>query len=151
MRPCRGRSRYLGNQADRKSVEEIRGLLEDINRAWLHNRTDELENLFHRNIVIAQPGLEVQVRGKQACINSYKEFASFAAVSRFEASDHVIDVWGRAAVAKYRFEMDYEIQGMHRHDVGIDLFVLVHEDEKWLVVWRTTIPLASRKDGQPGD
>jgi hypothetical protein len=141
----------LENQTGQESVEEIRGLLENINQAWLHNRTDELEKFLHRDIVIAQPGLKAQARGRQACINSYKEFVSHSVIRRFETSGYVIDVWGRTAVASYRFVMEYEIQGAPHHDGGTDLFVLVREGGKWLVVWRTIIPLPAEKAGQADD
>ncbi len=131
----------MENHTDRKSVEEIRALLENINQAWLNKRTDELANFFHRNVVIAQPGLGARAKGRRACINSYKEFASQAVTRNFKTSSYVIDFWGKTAVASYRFMMDYEIQGALYHDEGEDVFVFVREDEKWIVVWRTIIPL----------
>ncbi len=142
---------YLGNHTDQRSIEEIRSLLEKVNQAWLNNQIEELENYFHRDIVIAQPGLRAHARGRQACISSYKEFVSRTITRNFDTSGYIIDVWGKIAVVSYRFVMDYELQGVLHHDSGTDLFVLIREEEKWLVVWRTIIPLQAGKSGHAED
>lgn len=78
--------------------EEIRQLLKKINGAWVEGRPEELEAYFHHDTVIASPGFRERGKGKHACIESYKEFTSNAAIRELKSSDPVIDVWGDTAV-----------------------------------------------------
>jgi hypothetical protein len=119
---------------------EIRHMLKRINDAWVKGRTDDLEEFFHEQMVIAHPGSGSQGRGRQACVESYRTFTSQATVRRLKESHHHIDVWDDTAVATYRFELDYEMKGETHRDVGTDLFVFVRQQNKWRAVWRTIIP-----------
>lgn len=119
----------------------IRQLLKKINEAWVNGRSEELEEYFHEDIVIAQAGLQPRGTGKKACVDSYKEFIRHANILGLKESDHYIGVWGDTAVASYKFEIDYEINGAEHHDSGVDLFVFARQRGNWRAVWRTILPL----------
>ena len=121
--------------------EEIRQLLRSISDAWSKGHPEELEEYFHENMLIVQPGSQGGGRGKRECVDSYKDFVSHATIREFKESDQTIDVWGDTAVASYKFEMAYEMRGEVHKDSGYDLFVFSREKGKWLVVWRTILPV----------
>ncbi len=131
----------MASDTEQDTREGIRALLNNISDAWTKGRPEELEEYFHEDMVIASPGFKGGGRGKDDCVQSYKDFASHAKIREVRGSDHLIDVWSDTAVASYRFEIDYEINGQEHHDVGHDLFVFAREGGKWLAVWRTIIPL----------
>ena len=129
--------------------EEIRLLLRSINQAWTQGRPEDLAPYFRDDMVIVGPGFQGRTEGKQACIESYKEFISQATIRDYEESEIVVDVWGETAVASYHFEIDYEMGGTEYHDTGYDLFVFVREGGLWRVAWRTLVPLESQeREGQ---
>jgi ketosteroid isomerase-like protein len=125
-------------EADR---EQIRGILSDINRAWLDGNTDVLERHFHDDMVIAQPGFGIMGEGRDACVDSYKDFADSASVSDLKESEHIVLVWGDTAVASYKFEIEFEMDGKARREAGYDLFVFARQAGRWLAVWRTVLPV----------
>jgi len=130
----------MASEIGQNTREEIRKLLGNISDTWIKGRPEELEEYFHEEMVIAGPGFKGGGRGKTECVQSYKDFVTHAAIRNVKESDHLIDVWGDTAVASYRFEIDYELNGQEHHDVGHDLFVFARQEEKWLAVWRTVIP-----------
>ena len=125
--------------------EEIARIIRSINEAWTSGRPEELDRYFHEDMVIAQPGLGIRGEGRKACVDSYSEFARMAAINGLRESDHIVLVWGDTAVASYRFEIEYEVEGRIRRDAGFDLFVFARKDGAWLAVWRTILPVPDTK------
>ena len=121
--------------------EEIRQILKDINEAWTKGNTDDLNKYFHEDMIIAQPGFGIHGDGRNACVDSYKEFAGMASVQGLRESEHIVLVWGDTAVASYRFDIEYELDGQSHQDAGYDLFVFTRQDGNWLAVWRTILPV----------
>ena len=121
--------------------EEITRILKEINRAWTSGKAGELDQYFHEDMIIAQPDFGVRGEGKNACVNSYREFAGMANIQGFKESDHVVLVWGDTAVASYKFEIEYELDGQAHQDSGYDLFVFARQDGTWLAAWRTILPV----------
>jgi hypothetical protein len=93
--------------------------------------------LFHRDAVIAAPGFTDRIVGRDACVESYRQFTDAATIHAFTDSNHSIDIWDTTAVATYHFEIDYEINGARNIDRGRDLLVLTLESPGWQIVWRT--------------
>ena len=118
---------------------EIRQRLHEINVAWINGRPEELAALFHEDIVVVLPGFQDQIWGRAAAIASYDDFANQATIHEYREEDHRVEVWGDTAVASYRFEIAYELDGEGCRDTGRDLFVFTRQHGQWLVVWRTLL------------
>lgn len=127
---------------DNEPSEEltVRGTLTRINQAWTQGHLEDLEKYFHKDMVIAAPGFRGGGRGKAACVAGYANFVERATITNFEESEHAIDVWGETAVAVYRFELKYEMDGKEHDENGYDVYVFTCQSGKWLAVWRTIIP-----------
>ena len=128
-----------------KAKEEIKGLLQKINEAWLKGDPDDLMEYFHEDLVIMSPDLQRMGEGKTACIQSYKDFVAQAVLHEYKEYDHTIDVWGDTAVSIYAFDVTYEMKGQTHRETGHDIFVYNREDSRWLVVWRMVIPSPSKE------
>ncbi len=120
--------------------EAIRGLIRRINSAWLTRRTGELADCVHPAMVIAGPGRQVRVEGREACIKSYDDFMGAAVVDEYHEADPTIDVCGDTAVATFGWEMAWTMDGRSHRELGHDLFVLARHDGRWWAVWRTMLP-----------
>ena len=118
---------------------EIRNLLQNINDAWTSGSPEDLESFFHEDMIIAKPGGPILGKGKQKCVNSYKDFLKRGKVLEFEASEPEIEVWENTAVASYSFEIEYELEGKEFREKGVDLFVFNQREGKWLAVWRAVL------------
>lgn len=117
-----------------------------INQAWVLRRAEDLEAVLHPDVVVVPPPPAAAVRGREACIASYREFALEARVLHFEELSPAVEVFGDTAVATYDFAITYEIGGTYTTERGREIFVLTREDGRWLAVWRTQLPPASSVD-----
>ena len=131
----------MASDIEQNVREEIQQLLKNINAAWVKGRSEDLEEYFHEDMVIFDPGFGRRGIGKKACVESYKDFTSHATIHEFTESDPAIDIWGDTAVAIYKFEINYKTNGEDHRDFGQDLFVFIRERGKWRAVWRVIIPL----------
>ena len=119
-------------------------VVQQVNQAWLHGRTEELRDLLHVAVVIVPPDGSGPVRGLEACIESYRDFAAQAKVLRFEEFSPAVDVFGGTAVVAYDFEIFYELGGTWTTERGHELTVLSRTNARWWVVWRTQLPHGDR-------
>jgi hypothetical protein len=122
--------------SDTQRVVEI---IRAINDCWLGGRYEDLDRYFHESMVVAMPGFEKRVEGREAIVASYREFGESAAVRRFETGTPYVDVVGATAVSTTRFEIDYELAGEEYVESGTDLLVFQEAGGEWRVVWRTVI------------
>ncbi|MGH2374379.1 MAG: YybH family protein [bacterium] len=122
--------------------ETIRVLLRKINDAWVKGDPDDLSQYFHEDIVIVAPRFQGIERGREACVRSYKEFTSQARTHEYVESDAAIEQWDDTAVATYRYDITYEMDGTVYRESGWDVFVFRRDNERWRAVWRTLIPSA---------
>jgi ketosteroid isomerase-like protein len=98
--------------------DEIRGIVREINQAWLSRRPEHLARWLHEEVVIAPPGFHDRVRGRRAAVGSYQEFAAAATVHAADFDEADVQAWGDVAVATCRFALDYEMGGERSQDAG---------------------------------
>ncbi len=126
-------------------TEEIAGVLRAINEAWTSGNAEAMRQHLHERIVMAQPGFEERLVGRQACIEGYEDFARQASIGSYAQTQTTIDITGDTAVASCRFAIDYAMGGKEYHEIGHDLFVFARSAGRWRAVWRTLIPQSAEE------
>lgn len=129
-----------GDEAERQAGEEIARIVRAINAAWVHGNAGEMAEYLDERMVIVQPGFVERLVGREACVESYREFASHAAIRQYDESEVTVDLRGDTAIASYHYAIEYEMDGEMYHDAGHDVFVLMCGGVGWRAVWRTLIP-----------
>ncbi|HXZ78463.1 MAG TPA: nuclear transport factor 2 family protein [Terriglobales bacterium] len=129
-------------------LEQIQILLKSINDAWLKGRPEDVPQAltphFHPDICIKGPGLQMMAKGRDACARSYQEFLQQATLKDCALSEPEVSVYGDTAVATFKWEMTYVLQGQEYRESGYDLFVLCRADGRWLACWRAMLPAPSQ-------
>lgn len=82
---------------------EVRDVVERIHELWQAKRYDEIGALLADDVVIAPPGAADRVRGRDAYVQSYRDYDAAAKTLAFERAEAEIDVVGDTAVAICRF------------------------------------------------
>jgi ketosteroid isomerase-like protein len=118
---------------------EIQEIVEKINRAWAEDHVEDLARYFHENMVIVAPEFGGRLEGREACVESYREFTGRAKVNDLRLKDISIDVCGSTAVATYQFAVTYTMNDARHRNIGWDVFVFTHENDRWWATWRTMI------------
>lgn len=120
-------------------MNAIRAVVDHLNTAWPAGRMDELVDVFDPNIVLVPPPPAPRVVGRDAVIQSYRDFMSQAVLHHFRVEEPDINVFGSTAVACCPYTIDYKLEGKRWVGSGRDILVL-HEDEGgWKVVGRTVL------------
>jgi len=128
----------MSDQTAKKKA--IKDLIIQINQAWGKGNPQELHRYFHADMVIVSPEMKKLGIGRDACVQSYAKFVSIGKVHGYNERDFIIDVWEDTAAAVYKYEIDFEIKGQRFSEIGRDMFVFSHSDNKWLAVWRMILP-----------
>lgn len=120
--------------------DAVAGALRRINNAWIATDPKEMRDFLDPDVVFVQPGFSGRSEGRDAAIRSYDEFVASAVIHAYAESDLAIDLTGHTAVATYRFEIDYEMEGKRLLETGRDLFVFGRTGTRWRAVWRLLMP-----------
>ncbi|HXO20588.1 MAG TPA: nuclear transport factor 2 family protein [Thermoanaerobaculia bacterium] len=118
-------------------IVEISRIVGIINEAWLGGRAERIGLFLHEDVVIYPPGFGTPVVGREACVQSYAQFALSTKVHDFTAQAPHINVFGASAVALCPYRIVYELEGQVYREAGYDLLVFSRVGEHWQVVWRT--------------
>ena len=117
--------------------QEVWETVQNLNRLWTVERNvEKFKNYFHRDMVAITPVDRERLKGRDACIASWKRFVDKAKVIEFREMDPEIQLFGQGkfAVATYYYDMTYEMDDQTVSSNGRDMFVLVNENGKWWVV-----------------
>jgi general stress protein 26 len=101
---------------------------------------ERLRPYFHDDMVMVSPGMGAHARGRDVCLRSYEDACSQMTFHKLDGSDEHIDVYGRMAVAHYKYDCVWEFQGKKFDDTGREILVFVRDDKDWQIAWRTLIP-----------
>jgi uncharacterized protein (TIGR02246 family) len=123
---------WLLNEDQKEAWEVVRR----INAAWLDGHPERLPDLFHDRVVVVGPDGTRYGEGREAVVESYRDFIQKATIGEFRESDGKVDLYDAVAVVSYRFDIEYTIEGRSSRENGREVMVLEKRDGRWLAVWR---------------
>src|SRR5450759_857273 len=98
------------DDSDKSSAHSVRAVIAKIDAAWRLKQFDGLNECFHEDAVIVVPAYAEFARGREKCAQSYREFATNAAVLTYSESSHALRTWESTAVYTFAWEMEYQRQ-----------------------------------------
>jgi ketosteroid isomerase-like protein len=122
-----------------EAVRQIRDIVAAINSAWTSGRYEEIGQYVSDQVVMAPPGLNGRVMGREAYVASFRQFAEVARTRIFDPGVPRVDVMGGTAVATCPFSIRYEMEGQTYQEKGFDILVFAFAGGAWKVVWRTLL------------
>jgi hypothetical protein len=78
--------------------------------------------------MIVSPELKVMAKGKDECIKSYADFLSQATLNEYNPSEPQICVFGNTAIASYKYDVGWEMNGKSFKESGQNLFLFTQTD-----------------------
>ena len=121
------------------AIEEIKNLVQKINKTWSEGKPELLVNYFHEDIIFNSPDFSQKIEGKANCIESYIDFCNTSKVLLYNDKNLKVDIFDSTAIASYEFEMKYEHKGSTYHESGNDIFVFHKFENEWKAVWRSMV------------
>jgi ketosteroid isomerase-like protein len=108
-----------------------------INEHWRARRYDEIGRHLADDVVLAVPHSEMRITGRDAYVDTYRDYDANAVTLDFQTATPLIDVIGDTAIARCPYRVHYQLAGAEYRESGEDLLVFARRDGRWLVVWRT--------------
>jgi len=127
--------------ADETTSSDPAGTVQQINRAWLQGRVDDLGPLLHPDVVMVFPGFGGRSAGQKEFLAGFVDFCRQAKVHDFQQRDQQVDTIGDTAVVSFAYEIVYERSAQRYRATGRDLWVLARQDHAWLAIWRTMLDM----------
>jgi len=115
----------------------LQNIVREINEDWRARRYDRIGTRIADDAIIAPPGFDGRIRGRDAYVQSYRDYDQAATTLKFVAGEPQIDVVGDVAVAVTPFEVIYRIESRRHHETGHDILVFSRIGGQWQIVWRT--------------
>lgn len=123
---------------ERPDRETISAIVRDINEHWRAKRYERIGELLADGVVMAAPGFGHRIFGRDAYVQSYRDYDAAATTLEFSCGEPQIDVAGNTAVAVCPFDVTYELAGTQHHERGHDILAFSRSvSGEWKVVWRT--------------
>lgn len=137
-----------GSSPAERAAEEVLAVVRRLNAAWPAGRLEELAGLFDPAVVLVHldPGAG-RLTGRDAVVDSYRQFLDQAELHRFEMDAVDADVFGTTAVASCTYTVDYGLEGGRWVESGRELLVLRSGDPGWRIVWRAVVTGEAREAG----
>jgi hypothetical protein len=95
-----------------KNQEEIWKVIHEMNCKWTEeNKSDDLNNYFHENMVAITPSDPQRLEGREKCVAGWKYFAENSKIHFWKELDPKIDIYGdgKFAIATYYFDMSFDM------------------------------------------
>src|SRR5262249_11945775 len=115
------------------------------NTAWTSGDPKSVAALYADEVVMVAPNIEAKNFGREAMVEGYVQYCAAARTHSFRELAHDVTVRGDRAVATYRFEVRYELDGRVFDDAGQEVLVFERMGGQWKAVWRTQITTASKE------
>lgn len=122
------------SEVNRNDIVEV---VKKINEYWLAKKYDEIGSCLADDVIIAAPGSSERIKGREAYVQSYRDYDTVAKTLQFIPEKPQIDIMGDSAAVICPFTVTYELKGNTYHERGKEILILARKDSKWLVVWRT--------------
>jgi predicted PolB exonuclease-like 3'-5' exonuclease len=120
-----------------KTQKQIWEMIQEMNRKWtVENKADELKNYFHKDMVAITPTDQKRIEGGENCVAGWKNFAENTKIRFFKETEPKVQVYGEGkfAIVTYYFDMSFDMGEQTTNMKGRDMFSLINENGKWLVV-----------------
>jgi ketosteroid isomerase-like protein len=122
---------------DTVRIREIETMIRDMNRCWTESWNEPAFRKFiHPSAVAIVPTTPGRLEGQDAYVAGWRSFAEAATIREWKESDHRVQLYaaGKCAVATYLFSITFSMGGQMQTMKGRDMFFLVQEGKRWLVV-----------------
>ena len=120
-----------------ESERDVVAAVQEMNRLWMETWDEEgFSRFIHPDAVAIAPTTPGRLEGREAYVAGWKGFVQAAKIHEWKESGHRVSFFcrGTCAVLSYFFTIRFSVNGQEVTMKGRDLFTLVKQHGRWLVV-----------------
>jgi len=121
----------------KKITDQILATVRAMNRCWTAGwHEEEFGQYIHPDAVAIVPSEPGRLEGREAYVAGWRGFAQAAVIHEWKETDPRVQIFnnGRCAVVTYLFTITFAYGTAKETMQGRDMFFLVKEGRKWLIV-----------------
>ena len=118
-------------------AQKIVDLIKAMNRCWTASWNEPaFRQYIHPDAIAIVPTTLGRLEGQDAYVAGWRAFCEAAVIHEWRETDHNIQIYtsGKSAVVTYFFTITFTMGGQKMTLQGRDMFFLIKEGRKWLVV-----------------
>jgi ketosteroid isomerase-like protein len=118
-------------------IHAIETTIREMNRCWTETWDEpRFREYIHPDAVAVVPTIPGRLLGRDAYVSGWRGFVEAATIHAWNESGHHIRIYasGSCAVVTYLFSVSFTMGGQRMTMKGRDMFFLVRESGRWLVV-----------------
>lgn len=119
--------------------QEIKKFIEHFNNSWTMGNAEDIVPLLDDKIIFLAPDLETEIKGKDNCVKTIKDYSKNAVTNFFEVTENKIHTWNNTAMVTLKYYVEYEMNNKHYKEKGTEFWTLNKLNESWRLVWRALI------------
>lgn len=138
----------------KKITDQILATIRAMNRSWTAGwHEEEFRQYIHPDAVAIVPTTPGRLEGREAYVAGWRSFAESAVIHEWTETDHKVQIHagGKCAVVAYFFSITFATGTVKQTMQGRDMFFLVKEGRKWLVVADQFSPEPAGPDAVSGE
>ncbi|MDD1681581.1 MAG: nuclear transport factor 2 family protein [Methanoregula sp.] len=122
---------------DTARMHAIEMMVKEMNRCWTAGwHEEQFRQYIHPDAVAIVPATPGRLEGRDAYVAGWRSFCEAAVIHEWKETGHKVQLYngGKCAVVTYFFSLTFAIGAQKQTMQGRDMFFLVKEGRRWLVV-----------------
>ena len=124
--------------------------INQLNSAWLEQDYPTLERCYHPDAVLLPPDAGEPIIGREAVLDTYRDFHNLASIKAFEITDLKLMSFGETldsnspntTMCHMRFDIAYSLNQLEQRESGLEVYTLTHSPAADLqIIWRAQFTL----------
>ena len=118
---------------------QIESFIEDFSHYSLNGNIDALSLMLHEQSVFVAPDLKTKIKTRKHCLRTIKDYSEQAKTHVYDIINIDIFIWGKSANVMLDYYVEYELNNTYYKENGVESWILVNENDQWLMAWRALI------------
>lgn len=119
--------------------EDIENFIENFNDAWTLGKVEQIIPLIHNRVIFLSPDFKTEIKGKENCLQSLKNYINMASTKIFDVVDKKINIWNQTAIVNLDYYVEYEMNNQNYKEKGTEFWTLINENDGWQLIWRALV------------
>ena len=119
--------------------QRIEKFIRNFNDSWTKGEIENIIPLLNEDVIFIAPDLKSEIKGKDNCIQTIKDYASNGETKLFEVTEKRIHIWAETAMVSIDYYVEYEMNEQFYKENGKEFWTLIHNKGYWQLVWRAMV------------
>ena len=115
--------------------KEIEAFIEHFNNSWTKGEFESITPLLDDETIFVAPDLKTEIRGRDSCIQTIKDYSYNAETKIFNVTNKKIHIWDKTAMVALDYYVEYEMNNHYYKEKGKELWTLNKQKGRWKLVW----------------